>query len=236
MDLFGRLEQYTETQKLEAIKDIIVKMMVEVLGVFAIMMKEIKEGRASESISDETFSVTDRALEKYFKKFITKLKLRGDRIEDALSRMDGLTGQDVATAIAQIRSTVTEPLLTGATNTIPSDPGPLLTAAALIASSSSKHNLEAIFAASLVAYEEKTKESLRTHPLMAKLQTCNTPDDTLALLRTQFGKFEKSTSDDIKWTKWLKPIVHVLYGFSDVIGGGVGLVNLIRMIHLRSIL
>ena len=54
-DLFGSLEQYTEAQKLEAIKDIIVKMMVEVLGVFAIMMKEMKEGRASELVPDDTF-------------------------------------------------------------------------------------------------------------------------------------------------------------------------------------
>ena len=81
-------------------------MMVELLGVFAIMMKEMKEGRASELIPDDTFSVTDRALEKYFKKFITKLKLRRDRIQDALSRMDELTSQEVATAIAQIRTTV----------------------------------------------------------------------------------------------------------------------------------
>ena len=41
---------------MEAIKDIIVKMMVEVLGVFAIMMEEMKEGRASESIPDDMFS------------------------------------------------------------------------------------------------------------------------------------------------------------------------------------
>ena len=44
---------------MEALKDIIVKTMIEVLGVFAIMTKEIEQGRASESIPDDTFSVAD---------------------------------------------------------------------------------------------------------------------------------------------------------------------------------
>ena len=347
---------------MEAIKDIIVKMMVEVLGVFAIMMKEMKEGRASESIPDDTFSVTDRALEKYFKKFITKLKLRRDRIQDALIRMDGLTSQEVATAIAQIRTTVdssdhgegrtredievdtnvnegtfdaptthkilthirladketkvpssghplsppatssrtavaqgrssesvschsskphykrlssdcpTQPLLAGTASTIHSNPGPPLAATTRTASSSSdrptqplltgtantihldpgsliaadatsnitptassslfESNLKAIFEKSLEEYKEKTKVDLLADPLMAKLQTCDTLDEFLAVLDAHVEKFKKSTSDDIESTKWLKPIVHVLSSFSDVIGAGVGLVNLIYMIFL----
>ena len=373
---------------MEAIKDIIVKMMVEVLGVFTIMMKEMKEGRTSESIPDDTFSVTDRALEKYFKKFITKLKLRKDRIQDALIRMDGLTSQEVATAIAQIRSTVdrsdhgegrtredievntnvnegtfdaptthkilthirladketkvpssghplsplatssrtvvargrssesvschsskphykrlssdcptqpllagtastihsdpaplaattrtassssdrpTQPLLTGTANTIHLDPSPLIAADATYnitptaSSSLSESNLKAIFEKSLEEYKEKTEVDLRTDPLMAKLQNCDTLDDFLTVLDDHVGntkkytsgnpppstfdrlrgkveKFKKSTSDDIKWTKWLKPIVHVLHAFSSVAGTSVAIVNLIHMILLRSIL
>ena len=134
----------------------------------------------------------------------------------------------------------TQPLFTGTANTIHSDPGPLIAADAVsekppTASSSSEPNLKALFKDSLDAYEDKTKESLRKHPLTAELQTCSTPDDTLARLRTQLEKFKKSTFDDIKWTKWLKPIVHVLYRFSEI-GTNVGLVNLIYMILLRSIL
>ena len=41
--------------KLEALEDIIVKTMVEVLGVFAIMTKEMEQGRARELIPDDTF-------------------------------------------------------------------------------------------------------------------------------------------------------------------------------------
>jgi hypothetical protein len=41
----------------EVMKGIMVKIMVEVLEIFAIMTKEIKQGRASESIPDNRFSV-----------------------------------------------------------------------------------------------------------------------------------------------------------------------------------
>ena len=41
----------------DAMKDIMIKIMVEVLEVFAIMTKEIKQSRASESIPDDRFPV-----------------------------------------------------------------------------------------------------------------------------------------------------------------------------------
>ena len=47
-NFFKRLETYTEVQPSEAMTDIIVKIMVEVLNVFAIATKEIKQGRTSE--------------------------------------------------------------------------------------------------------------------------------------------------------------------------------------------
>ena len=46
---FRRLETYTKVPTTEAMRDIIVKIMVEVLGIFAIVTREIKQGRASES-------------------------------------------------------------------------------------------------------------------------------------------------------------------------------------------
>ena len=160
----------------------------------------------------------------------------------------------------------TQPLLTSTASTIHSDPGPLLAADAMSnitpttsSSSSSESNLDSIFKKSLEEYKEKTKVDLLTHPLMVELQTCdsldkflavldaqvedsgkstsgNPPDSTLDRLHARVKKLKKSTSDDIKSTKWLKPIVHVLYAFSSVIGTGAGLVNLIHMILLRSIL
>ena len=47
-NFFKRLETYTEIRPTETMTDIIVKIMVEVLNVFAIATKEIKQGRTSE--------------------------------------------------------------------------------------------------------------------------------------------------------------------------------------------
>jgi hypothetical protein len=47
-NFFKRLETYTEVPPTAAMTDIIVKIMVEVLNVFAISTKEIRQGRTSE--------------------------------------------------------------------------------------------------------------------------------------------------------------------------------------------
>ncbi|KAF8270380.1 hypothetical protein EI94DRAFT_1698880 [Lactarius quietus] len=47
-NFFRRLEPYTEVPPTDAMTDIIVKIMVEVLNIFAIATKEMKQGRASE--------------------------------------------------------------------------------------------------------------------------------------------------------------------------------------------
>ena len=47
-NFFKRLETYTEVRPTEAMTDIIVKIMVEVLNTLAIATKEIKQGRTSE--------------------------------------------------------------------------------------------------------------------------------------------------------------------------------------------
>jgi hypothetical protein len=94
---FRRLESYTEVPTMEAMKDIIVKIMVEVLGIFAIVTKEMKQGRASESIPDDAFPAADRDSEKYLKKLIGKTDL-----EDALSRLDRLTQEEAWMATAQV--------------------------------------------------------------------------------------------------------------------------------------
>jgi hypothetical protein len=47
---FWRLESYTEVRPTAAMTDIIVKIMVEILGILAIATKDIKQRRASELI------------------------------------------------------------------------------------------------------------------------------------------------------------------------------------------
>ena len=53
-NFFKRLESYTEVPPTNAMTDIIVKIMVEVLNIFAIATKEIKQGRTSECLSDDS--------------------------------------------------------------------------------------------------------------------------------------------------------------------------------------
>ena len=46
-NFFKRLETYTEVSPTDAMNDMIIKIMVEVLNIFAIATKEMKQGRAS---------------------------------------------------------------------------------------------------------------------------------------------------------------------------------------------
>jgi hypothetical protein len=53
-NFFKRLDSYTEVPPTNAMTDIIVKIMVEVLNIFAIATKEMKQGRASASLPGTT--------------------------------------------------------------------------------------------------------------------------------------------------------------------------------------
>src|SRR6266404_9601913 len=83
------------------------------------------------------------------------------------------------------------------------------------ATGSSSSNFRTIFYAAMKGYKKKTGKDLLEHPLMDQLQSCNSPADILSVLR---GQVQQSTSGIDKWTKWLIPIVNVLYAFSGAIG------------------
>ena len=92
----------------------------------------------------------------------------------------------------------------------------------------STSNYQAIFDSALEAYKKKTNKDLRSHPLLPKLQTCNSPDAVLTLLRDQMLAIDPSrstSSDSDGLIKWLNPTVHVLYTFSEAIGAGICLVS-----------
>ncbi|KAH9055235.1 hypothetical protein EDB87DRAFT_1824745 [Lactarius vividus] len=80
-NFFKRLESYTEVPPTDAMTDMIVKIMVEVLDIFAIATKEMKQSRTK----------------KYFKKLVGRKD-----IEDALERLDKLTQEEARMAAAQI--------------------------------------------------------------------------------------------------------------------------------------
>jgi hypothetical protein len=85
-----------------------------------------------------------------------------------------------------------------------------------------------IFNAALETYKHKTKKDLASHPLLPRLQSCDSPDAILTALREEIPAFNQSDDGGDGLTKWVAPTVNVLYAFSATLGQGVGQVN-IRM-------
>jgi hypothetical protein len=99
--------------------------------------------------------------------------------------------------------------------------------------STSQSNFVSIFNAALESYKRKTKKDLASHPLLPSLQSCESPEAVLTVLREQVPAYNQSRNDDDRLTKWVTPTVNVLYSFSETIGQGVGLVNL-KSFHPES--
>jgi hypothetical protein len=96
-----------------------------------------------------------------------------------------------------------------------------------VASTSASHsNFVPIFNAALETYKRKTRKDLAAHPLLLSLQSCDSPEAILTVLREQIPVFSQSQNGDDGLTKWVAPTVNVLYAFSATLGGGVGLVNI----------
>jgi hypothetical protein len=90
----------------------------------------------------------------------------------------------------------------------------------------SQSNFVSIFNAALETYKRKTKKDLAAHPLLPTLQSCDSPEAVLTVLREQIPVFSQSQDGDDGLTKWVTPTVNVLYAFSATLGQGVGLVNI----------
>ena len=97
---------------------------------------------------------------------------------------------------------------------------------AVPSTSTSHSNFVSIFNAALETFKRKTKNDLVEHPLLPNLQSCDSPEAILTVLREQIPAFSKSQTGDDRLTKWVAPTVNVLYSFSATIGSGVGLVNI----------
>ena len=68
VDLFGRietfferLETYVQVRPTEAMKNLVIKIMVEILGILAIATKETKRRWASELVPRKIYHLTDRS-------------------------------------------------------------------------------------------------------------------------------------------------------------------------------
>ncbi|KAH9044850.1 hypothetical protein EDB84DRAFT_1635198 [Lactarius hengduanensis] len=88
----------------------------------------------------------------------------------------------------------------------------------------SSTNFATILTAALETYKQQTKRDIASHPLAARLQSCDSSSDILTVLRDQVQAFDQSQSAHDKLTRWLDPTVNVLYAFSATLGSGVGLI------------
>ena len=93
---FKRLEAYVKVRPTEAMIDIIVKIMVEVISILGIVTKEIRQGRTSMRLPIDIFPRLYFHIEKYFKKLFGRKD-----VEDALQRLDKLTQEESRMAAAE---------------------------------------------------------------------------------------------------------------------------------------
>jgi hypothetical protein len=100
----------------------------------------------------------------------------------------------------------------------------------------SSSNYQVIFDNALNAYKSKTGKDLKSDPLLRTLESCNSPDAVLILIRQQIPGFSQSESSDERLTNWVDPVVNVLYNFAQTIGGAVSLVSLDKFILPRPAL
>jgi hypothetical protein len=77
----------------------------------------------------------------------------------------------------------------------------------------------------LIEYRKKTGEDLQAIWLASKLQTCESVDSVLDIIRHQAEVFKRS-ADQKKLMKLIDPLVHVLYTFSDALGDRVSPVRI----------
>ena len=92
----------------------------------------------------------------------------------------------------------------------------------------SNSNYQHIFSAALESYKKRTGNDLTSNPLLPRLETFNSPDAIIALLREQIPGFyqSRSANDSERLSSWLNPTVKVIAAFSGTIGGSVGSVSL----------
>jgi hypothetical protein len=93
---FKRLETYIKVRPTAAMRDIIVKIMVEVISILGVVTKEIQQGRTSMHFPFDVSPKVDFLAEKYLKKLFGMKDVEG-----ALQRLDKLTQEEARMAAAE---------------------------------------------------------------------------------------------------------------------------------------
>jgi hypothetical protein len=99
--------------------------------------------------------------------------------------------------------------------------------------SQTRPNYQHIFSVALESYKKRTGNDLTSNPVLPRLETCNSPNAVIALLREQIPSFDQSRSDNDseRLSNWLNPTVNVIAAFSEALSESVGSVGL-KMFHL----
>lgn len=101
-NFLSRLDIYTKIPPTQALTDILVKIMVELLSTLALATKEVKRGRLSELAPAGVILFAQRCAGKFLR------KLRGENnIEAMLQNLDRLTLDEVRATSAQTLQVVT---------------------------------------------------------------------------------------------------------------------------------
>ena len=103
-------------------------------------------------------------------------------------------------------------------------------------SAPSSSNYQFIFESAPEAYRKATKNDLASHPLLAKLESCDSLESIHSTLDGQIlqcGRAQSAQNTNDRSITWLSSTVKVLYAFSTI-SGGVGLVSLMWLFHNRQ--
>ena len=86
-------------------------------------------------------------------------------------------------------------------------------------------SIQPILDAAFAEYAKQIGIDPAKHPFTDQLQTCHSPDDVLKLLEVKANEFQDYRDGSRKLIDCLKPVVNVVYAFSDVLGEVVSLVS-----------
>ena len=89
-------------------------------------------------------------------------------------------------------------------------------------------NFESMLVEALIEFEKKTGKDLQAIWLASEMKTCQHVDGVFEIVRNHANAFERS---DQALMKWIDPLVHVLYTFSDALGD---VVSLVRVMNVHS--
>ena len=92
-------------------------------------------------------------------------------------------------------------------------------------SSRSNDNVTTIFQAALDEYQRTTGKLLDTHLFTTQLGGRDSPEAALNVFRTQAQAFSEFRKSDERLMKWLNPMVHIVFIFSETLEEGIGLVR-----------